>query len=57
MEIVTQNCMGPVPISNNRYKHALIMIDHFTKWLEINAIRDTQAKTVAKFFLCNLLFS
>jgi hypothetical protein len=55
MEIVTTDCMGPVPTSNNRNKHALIIIDHFTKWVEIHAIRDTQAKTVAKClikFIC-----
>jgi hypothetical protein len=48
MEIVTTDCMGPVPTSNNRNKHALIIIDHFTKWVEIHAIRDTQDKKVAK---------
>jgi hypothetical protein len=42
--------MGPVPISNNRNKHALIIIDHFNKWLEINAIRDTQAIQWPSFF-------
>ena len=55
MEIVTTDCMGPVPTSNNRNKHALIIIDHFTKWVEIHAVRDTQAITVAKClikFIC-----
>jgi hypothetical protein len=48
MEIVSADCMGPVPTSNNRNKHVLIIIDHFTKWVEIHAIRDIQAKTEAK---------
>ena len=46
-ELVT---MGIVkyPESARGYRYCLVMIDHFTKWLELFALRNQKAETVAK---------
>ena len=48
MQIITTDCMGPMPTSLNRNKYAIVIIDHFTKWVEVHAIKDTTTKTIAK---------
>ena len=50
-QIVTSDIMGPLPVSYNGNKYVLAIIDHFTKWTELFAIPDQEAKTVVLSFL------
>lgn len=36
-----------IPASDNANIHALILVDHFTKWLEVTPLKDTSAPTIA----------
>ena len=38
-----------MPCSKNGYKYILVIIDHFTKWVEIQPLRSMTAIGVAKF--------
>ncbi|CAF0934377.1 unnamed protein product [Brachionus calyciflorus] len=55
LEIVTTDILGPLKTSKNGFKYILVVIDHFTKWIVLYAIKDIDAKTTAKFlfeFIC-----
>lgn len=49
--MTSYDIFGPVVSSGIRY--ALIMIDHFTKWLECSTLRAATAQEVAKAFINN----
>jgi hypothetical protein len=53
-EIVTADMMGPLPRSSQQNEYALVICDHFTKWIEIHAMRNGTevevAKRLIKFF-------
>ncbi|CAF1060608.1 unnamed protein product [Brachionus calyciflorus] len=51
LEIVTTHILGPLKTSKNGFKYILVVIDHFTKWIVLYAIKNIDAKTKAKFFL------
>ena len=36
------------PLSPRGYRYCLVMIGHFTKWLELFPLRNQKAETVAK---------
>ena len=40
--------MGPVPKSKSGNEHALIICDHFTKYLEVLPLRHIKAPLIAK---------
>jgi hypothetical protein len=40
--------MGPLPRSSQQNEYALVICDHFTKWVEIHAMRNGTAVEVAK---------
>ena len=40
--------MGPLPESKQIYSYVLVMADYFTKWIEVFAIHDQEASTVAQ---------
>ena len=44
--------VGPLPTSN-KHSYILTMIDRFTRWLSVHAIKDTSAKNIAKIFIEN----
>ena len=49
MQIITTDFMGPVPRATpSGNKYALVIIDHFTKWVEIYPTRTKEAKQVAR---------
>ena len=47
-EKITYDCMGPVPKSKSGNEHALIICDHFTKYLEVLPLRHIKAPLIAK---------
>ena len=56
MELIASDLMGPfTPKSKSGNEYILIITDHFSKYVELFALRNTQAKTVAKHlidFIC-----
>ncbi len=48
-EVVTSDIMGPIrPSSASGNRYILVVCDHFTKWVEIYAIKTMNALNVAK---------
>ena len=48
MEIVAMDLTGPFPESPEGNRYILVVGDYFTKWMEVYALRDQEATTVAK---------
>eukprot|EP00794_Sanderia_malayensis_P005772 gene5772-6477_t len=47
-QLVCYDLAGPfIPASDNGNTYALILVDHFTKWLEVIPLKDTRAPTIA----------
>ena len=49
-ELVSMDICGPYPISDRGNRYILVIIDHFTKWVEAYAIPNQEAVTVAFCF-------
>ena len=43
--------MGPLPTSTSGNQYVLVIIDHFTKWVELFPLRHIKALNVAKSLL------
>ena len=50
LEIVTSDMVGPLPKSGD-FKYIFVIIDHFTKWVEIYPITDKSAEESAQIFM------
>ena len=50
-QIITADIMGPLPKSSKQNTHALVIIDHFTKWSEIFPLRSTTTEKIAEKIL------
>ena len=48
MQIIAVDIMGPLPESWRKNSYVLVMADYFTKWIEVFAICDQEAGTVAQ---------
>jgi transposase InsO family protein len=46
-ELVTTDIMGPLPKTKGGNFYVLVVIDHFTKWVELYALPEITSKTVA----------
>jgi hypothetical protein len=44
---------GPFPRSDQGNRYLLIAMDYFTKWLEVYAITNQEASTIAKALVAN----
>lgn len=44
LHIVGMDIMGPLVMSNEGYKYILVMIDHFTNWVEAAPLRTLEAQ-------------
>ena len=47
MEHVHMDILGPFPPSESGNRYILLMVDQFTKWVEIHAIPDQTAEQTA----------
>ncbi len=45
--LVTTDIMGPCQETIDKIKYILIIIDHFTKWMELYAMKTFEAKETA----------
>ena len=50
MEKVTNDALGPLPVSHRSNQHILVITDYFTKWTEAIAMPDQEAATIATTF-------
>ena len=48
MQIVATDIMGPLPESESGNQYVLVASDYFTRWVEVYAIPNQEAVTVAK---------
>ena len=51
LQIITTDCMGPLPKSTSGNEYVLVIIDHFTKLVELFPLRHIKASNVAKSLL------
>lgn len=47
LELITTDIMGPLPITKKRNRYILVVVDHFTKYVEIFALKTLEASEVA----------
>ena len=50
-EIVGMDILGPLPKTSRDNKYIIILVDHFTKFVEAEPIPDMTSETVAEFFI------
>jgi hypothetical protein len=55
LERVHMDILGPLPITKNRNKYILMVIDQFTKWLECYPLPNQGAEAIAKVFVDNCI--
>jgi len=48
LELITTDIMGPCETTNEKNKYILIIIDHFTKWMELYPMKTMEADETAK---------
>ena len=48
MQVVSVDIMEPLPETTDGCRYVLVAADHFTRWVEVYAIRNQEAITVAK---------
>ena len=48
MQIVSVDLMGPLPKTEDGCKYVMVAVDCLTRWVEVYAIRNQEATTVAK---------
>lgn len=48
LELVTTDIMGPLPLTKNKHRYVLVVCDHFTKYVEIFALKTIVAEEVAE---------
>ena len=51
LQILTADITGPLPRSSLQHKYALVVCDHFSKWIEVFPLRTQDAQEVAKKLL------
>ena len=54
-EIVAMDIMGPLTTTNAGKSYILVVIDYYTKWIEIFALSNIQARTVATCIFNNVI--
>lgn len=47
-ELLTTDIMGPLPTTDGGNRYVLVVVDHFTKWVELFAMETQTAEDVAK---------
>ena len=52
-ERIAMDVAGPFPVSDSGNRYVLVVMDYFSKWPEVYAIPNQEAKTVADAFIAN----
>jgi hypothetical protein len=48
-EVMAWDVMGPLPTSNRGNKYIVVVMDMFSRWVEMGPVKDIQAETLADF--------
>ena len=56
LQLVAVDLLGPFPQSDDRNSYVMVVGDYFTRWMEAYAIKNQEAKTVAKTLTEELFF-
>jgi len=48
---IQMNVLGPLPLTISGNKYLLVVVDCFSKWVEVFPLKNNRARTVAKTFL------
>ena len=56
MQMLAVDILGPLPATSSGNKYVLVAGDYFTKWMEVYAIPNLDAVTVAKKLLDEMFF-
>ena len=51
MERVHIDILGPLNETSKHNKNILVMVDQFTKWVELKALPEQSAESVARAFI------
>ena len=54
MQCINVDTIGPLPTSRNGYEHILVIIDTFTRWIEIYPIQSTTSLDAARCLIQHL---
>ena len=49
MDVLAWDIMGPIDPSRRGNKYIVVVVDVFSRWMEIGALADTKAETLANF--------
>lgn len=41
--------VGPLPITKNGNEHLIVIVDYFTKWVEVKAVKSIKTKEIVQF--------
>ena len=50
-EVIAMDFFGPLPKTNRNNRFILVIIDHFTRWVLVEALKDAKAHSVTKTIL------
>ncbi|MCP4488961.1 MAG: DDE-type integrase/transposase/recombinase, partial [Gammaproteobacteria bacterium] len=50
-DLVAMDCLGPLPLTEDGHRHVLILVDGFTKWVELYAVQTLTSKELAQVFV------
>ena len=54
-EILGMDVLSKLPETYRGYKHILVIVDYFTKWIEAFPMRDETAETIARILLRKII--
>ena len=47
-EVIAMDFFGPLPITNRKNRFILVIIDHFTRWVLVEPLKDAKAHSVTR---------
>ncbi|KAL1477567.1 hypothetical protein MTO96_017120 [Rhipicephalus appendiculatus] len=53
--MIGMDSIGPFPKTKNGNRYILVAVDHFKKWIEAEAVRDTTAEHAVNFIRTKLV--
>jgi transposase InsO family protein len=51
MQSIAMDILGPLPVTKNNNRYVIVFTDRFSRWVEIAALEDQEAATVADTFV------
>src|SRR3978361_427153 len=54
-EVMGADILGPLPTTKQGNRYILVFTDHFSKWIEVFPLKETSVKTIAKYYVENII--